>query len=135
MTSGEDVRLGAEWAGRVTCPVQWHPGVDLVPLHPQGRWTPRNHSQPLFSCPRYCPIFNYRSIPQAQQHLLAQIFPDSRQGHSEQPRLPALLACCILYFWFLIHSNTAQLGPTFPSALTSQPWVRLGCGDPLLLWQ
>lgn len=82
------------WRGTATCPGQWHPGVDLVPLHPQGRWTPKSHLQSLSQCScalGYCPIFNYRSIPQLQQHLPAQTSHDSRQW----PLRAATTACAL----------------------------------------
>lgn len=143
VTSGVDVRQGAggltSWGGS-DLPCQrapWDRSGATASTGQVDSKKPPAVTQPLFLCPPYCPIFNYRSIPQFQQHLLAHIFPDSRQGHSEQPQLPVLLACCILYFCFLtlIPSNRVQLGPMFPSALTSRPWLRLGCGDPLLPWQ
>lgn len=91
------------WAGTVTCPVQWHPRGYLVPLHPQGRWTPKNHLQSLshYSCALTTAPFLITDLSHNPSSNSWPNFPNFSlipdKATQSSHDLPVLLAC-ILYF-------------------------------------
>lgn len=87
-----------------------------------------------FSCVQLQPCFNYGFTLQFQPHTVAQIPHYFRQGPL-QPRVPALLPCCILYFWFLSFDPCtarpiySSLDPRFLPTFTFWPRFSPRCED------